>query len=73
MDAAFNFSNKKVYGNQMMDVVRKYKLMPDDIFSKKGEWQMMARSLKHCFTTSEGRFGFQLQLSQYTQLSVATV
>jgi hypothetical protein len=35
MEADFNATNKILYKQQMLDVVRKYKLMPEDIYSKK--------------------------------------
>ena len=35
MEADFNFANKTVFGMRMMDNVRKFQLMPDEIFSEK--------------------------------------
>jgi hypothetical protein len=35
MEANFNATNKIIYGRCMMDTIRKYKLMPEEIFSKK--------------------------------------
>ncbi len=35
MEADFNATNKIIYGRRMMDTARKYKLMPEEIFSKK--------------------------------------
>ncbi len=35
MEANFNATNKIIYGHCMMDTIRKYKLMPEEIFSKK--------------------------------------
>ncbi len=35
MEADFNATNKVIYGHRMMDTVRKYKLMPEGIFSEK--------------------------------------
>jgi hypothetical protein len=35
MEADFNVTNKEVYGVRMLDVVRKYKLILEEIFSKK--------------------------------------
>eukprot|EP00956_Cyclotella_meneghiniana_P010074 scaffold13929_cov79-Cyclotella_meneghiniana.AAC.4 len=35
MEADFNAANKIVFGERMMDNVRKYRLMPDDIFSER--------------------------------------
>ena len=34
MEADFNFANKTVYGGRMLDNVRKYNLMPEEIFSE---------------------------------------
>jgi hypothetical protein len=36
-EANFNLSNKMIYGVQMMDNVRKYGWMPEEIYSKKGK------------------------------------
>ena len=36
MEADFNFANKTIFGNRMLDNVRKHNLMPDEIFSEKG-------------------------------------
>jgi hypothetical protein len=35
MEADFNAMNKEVYGVRMLDMARKYKLVPEEIFSKK--------------------------------------
>jgi hypothetical protein len=35
LEADFNATNKIIYGQRMMNIVRKYKLMPEEIFSKK--------------------------------------
>ena len=35
MEADFNAINKIIYGNRMMNNVRRHKMMPDEIFSKK--------------------------------------
>jgi hypothetical protein len=35
MEADFNSTNKIIYGQQMLQIVRQYKLMPDKIYSKK--------------------------------------
>ena len=34
MKAEFNFANKTIYGGRMLDNVRKYNLMPEEIFSE---------------------------------------
>lgn len=36
MEADFNANNKLVFGDRMMDVVRKYGLMADEVFSERG-------------------------------------
>jgi hypothetical protein len=35
MEADFNAMNKEVYGVRMLNTARKYKLMPEEIFSEK--------------------------------------
>jgi hypothetical protein len=35
MEADFNAMNKEVYGVRMLEVARKYKLIPEEIFSEK--------------------------------------
>ncbi len=35
MEADFNAMNKEVYGVRMLDTARKYKLVPEEIFSEK--------------------------------------
>ncbi len=35
MEADFNMTNKIIYGHWMLQVVQKYKLMPEEIYSKK--------------------------------------
>lgn len=34
MEADFNFANKQIFGVRMLGAVLKYKLMPEEIFSK---------------------------------------
>ncbi len=34
MEAGFNAANKTVYGIRMLANVRKYKLMPEEVYSK---------------------------------------
>ena len=36
MEANFNFHNKLVFGNRMLDLARKHGLVPEEVFSKKG-------------------------------------
>ena len=35
MEADFNFANKTIYGGRMLDNVRNYNLMPEEIFSER--------------------------------------
>ncbi len=35
MEADFNFTNKEIFGRQMMSNVRRFNLMPEETFSKK--------------------------------------
>ena len=35
MEADFNFVNKTIYGGRILDNVRKYNLMPEEIFSER--------------------------------------
>ncbi len=44
MEADFNATNKILYGQWMLEVVRKYKLMPEEIYSKNRESSV----LWHC-------------------------
>ena len=37
MEADFNHSNKEIFGSRMLDNVRKYGLMPEEIYSKRGK------------------------------------
>ena len=37
MEADFNAANKILYGERMLDNARKYKLMPDEVFSERGK------------------------------------
>jgi hypothetical protein len=39
MEANFNATNKIIYGQQMLHQARKYKLIPEEIFSK---WNRLA-------------------------------
>ena len=36
MEADFNANNKIIFGERMMEVVRRYGLMEDEVFSKRG-------------------------------------
>jgi hypothetical protein len=70
MEADFNAMNKEVYGVRMLDMARKYKLMPEEIFSKKNRtaddevWQ------RPCSTTSRGRHDCRQQPPQWTRPTV---
>jgi hypothetical protein len=35
MEADFNATNKRIFGIEMMENVRRYKLMPEEVFSKR--------------------------------------
>ena len=35
MEADFNFAKETIYGGRMLDNVRKYNLMPEEIFSER--------------------------------------
>ena len=35
MEAEFNFANKNIYGGRMLDNVRKYNLVPEEVFSER--------------------------------------
>ena len=37
MEADFNHSNKEIFGSRMLDNVRKYGLMPEEIYSERGK------------------------------------
>ena len=37
MEGDFNMTNKEIFGNRMMGNVRKYDLMHEEIYSKKGK------------------------------------
>ena len=37
IEADFNFHNKLIFGNRMLDLARKYRLVPEEVFSKKGQ------------------------------------
>ena len=52
MEADFNFANKEIYGIRMMDNVRKYGFMAEEIFSEKGRWRMTAHWLRHVSVVS---------------------
>ena len=39
METDFNFANKTIYGGRMLDNVRKYNLMPEEIFSERNRME----------------------------------
>lgn len=45
MEADFNASNKIIFGERMMDNARKYKLMPEEIYSEKTHFYDIVRQL----------------------------
>ncbi len=54
----------------MLDVVRKYKLMPEKIYSEKNVSQMMAFWLKSCFMTLHTKQDCQQELVLLTLITV---
>jgi hypothetical protein len=60
MEADFNATNKVIYGYCLMDTIRKYKLMPEEIFSEKNHWQMMAPMQRTYFMTLFIKLAFWL-------------
>ena len=36
MEADFNFSNRLIFGNRMMNLARQHNMIPEETFSKKG-------------------------------------
>jgi hypothetical protein len=61
MEGNFNAANKIVYGTQMLDNARRYRLMPEEIFSEKIGWPTMGLYIRHYFTTSQGRQEYRQQ------------
>ena len=49
MEADFNAANNIVYGNRMLANARKYKLMPEDIFSERNRMADYGRLAKILF------------------------
>ncbi len=62
MEGDFNATNKIVYGKRMLDNARKYRLMPEEIFSEKIGWPTMGLYVRCYFTTSQGRQEYRWQL-----------
>ena len=50
IEADFNAGNKVVYGERMLDNARKYKLMPEEIFSEKNRMADDGALAKTSFT-----------------------
>lgn len=57
MEAYFNTANKILYGGRRMDNMRKYKLMPVDIYSERMREATDGGLLKHCSMISSGDSG----------------
>ncbi len=62
MEADFNAMNKEVYGVRMLEEARKYKLVPEEIFSEKHRMLMTEVWQKSCSTTLFANLGSQQQL-----------
>jgi hypothetical protein len=60
MEADFNAANKIVYGERMLDNARKYKLMPEEIFSEQGKRQTTEGLPKYCFRILRGNSNSRL-------------
>ena len=65
MEADCNFSNKILYGVRMIDNMRRFGLVPEDIYSEKIDWQMMEHWPKSCFLTWSDSSNYQLGLAQW--------
>ncbi len=61
MEGNFNAANKIVCGTRMLNNARKYRLMPEEIFSKKIGWPMMGLYATRYFMTSQGRQEYRRQ------------
>ncbi len=62
MEADFNAMNKEVYGIRMLEEARKYKLVPEEIFSEKNRTADDGGLAKPCSTTLLANSGSQPQL-----------
>jgi hypothetical protein len=62
MEGDFNAANKIVYGKRMLDNARKYRSMPEEIFSEKNRMADNGTLCKTIFMTSQGRQKYWRQL-----------
>ena len=51
MEADFNMTNKEIFGGMIMTNIRKYDLMPEEIYSEKGKTTNDGTLAKTVFTT----------------------
>ena len=74
MEAGFNFSNKMIYGVQMMNNVRKFGWMPEEIYSEKGKTADDGSLAKVLFydIVRQASAESRLVSSPLTQLTVTT-
>ena len=54
IEADFNFHNKLVFGQRMMDLAREHKKVLEEIYSEKGKLQKMSSSQKSWCKTFQG-------------------
>ncbi len=62
MEADFNASNKIIYGVRIMEQARKYKMMPDEIYSEKNWMADDGTLTKRSFLTPHVRHEHQQPL-----------
>jgi hypothetical protein len=72
MEGDFNAMNKIIYGHWMIENARRHHLMPEEIFSKKIEWQTTGCCVKPYFMTSPISLEYQPQSRWSTQQTVTT-
>ncbi len=60
MEADFNAMNKEVYGVRMLDNARRYKLIPEEIFSEQNSTADDGGLAKRCFTILLARRALRL-------------
>jgi hypothetical protein len=73
MEADFNAMNKEVYGVRMLEEARKYKLIPEEIFSEKNCMADDRGLAKPCFKTLFANLGSQQQSHWSMPLTDMTV
>jgi hypothetical protein len=72
MEAYFNALNKFIYGVRMMEQARKYRLMPDEIYSEKNRMADDGTLTKTLFLTPHIRPGYWQPLPQSTHQIATT-